>query len=1740
MAETEVQLQSRLQAARNVAALAERQRVAGLGVKAPAAISQAAPSSAQQTPAMMADNVQLSDGSWVNKETFYKLSEDDQARLRQLGIQGFNNFYAQKETDFKANNIQLKDGSWVTKTLYDSLSADDKTLLSSIGIEEFNKKKTAEFETFKSQNIQLNDGSWIAKTDYDKLPVAWQSEVQARGADSFQSWLKTAYGGSKDLIIITNFSNMGRDEIFAKTADPNIGIDAGGNRIWIGGKWPDSTQKTISPPTAIAGEWPKSVSTFNPISLPEMKGVEAVYIGTSSVLGGTWGITPEALAVQKLGGNVIEYKGASELVGQKLTAKAIAELSPTDKVKYEAETKAIQSMPRETITEKLKAREEYRVLVPQIAQQSAQYEKLGAKLTIAQTADGSNISAVQMKNGDLLPKNTFDNLSTEKQKLAVNDGLKAIYITIKKTGELVDKDSLAELTKSDSILAGILSEHGYDAYMYAFKTKYITLGATGENMPRVDFNKSTPEVQQFLQEKGIVALNSLQGEVQSRLVSYKSKDGYDVASFLRDNGNKPELASELVLAGFKKVDIDNAVEFNKQPFAEENKVEAVWNKIQRETKGEFPIFSHLLYPAVSYEARQEHDIFIKQYPQLAAELFQTVNGMRAEAVRKSVQPSLSLDAFTAEYAAARGIGDVHAFLHKDLDKANMRDLAAFKYEQLYGTRQSQLAVGAGIIATLWTPGKMTYPEISPKDITAMEWGVGVAQIALLAAPGAGGAAGRVISPLAGKLTSIGIQSAAGVVFTAETVKSANDVMTKWDTMTIAEQDEAKKNIAISALMDAWVISGVLSGLKGIRSLPAKAQAKVEIPKTAKMPSVAIKQIANTQELGILRSKAMPVAEGYTRVYRGEPSPGRSYMTGGKTAAELAGAEKKVSGRWYSADIGEAKAYTAGKGESVLYFVDIPTKELPKFKPTGEAATWAPAEAEHYVLSGRYLKKALVHPDSISLKSLQAKLDKLVTVSPEEAAILRANVPQAVAFESVKGKVAVGVGRLEAEKLLKLAKESGAAYDDMKVSLTKLEKIPLKSNSYARLANDVQKAIQKSRVTDKALFNKLQILQDITPKELGQLEKLSKLIGRTKMEELEFQRLSKLDKISVQKISESSMSAKTLSRVKQLQGITNKTPAEIIELKGLTEKVSEKLTTSQLQRLKELGGKLSIGQGIKDINQSISGVNKAWNVVDKTKVNTPQRLQALKNLDDAKTKLNATLENWNDNISKPRYRTTAAPSSVEVINTIEKRLEMAKRQRSIAEREYSNPVTSSGEKEIIRDDLRSLNSDIGDLESKMAEYTKLMNKGQPLPADATTYYKMGFGKAEPYWGKTPKSKLEPKEPISPASPIVKTVKEKAIDLKTGKEIEITRETIEQRPRPVAVAERPVVAEQLTFDLELEPNYKIKEKPSVPEGATKVPKVISDSESTYKVTNHIAIQPKVTLETRSVFPGMKEPKFGTSGKLIFTTSPWLPEKPIEMPEIPGVFMPKIVTTVSRPLTGLEKELQAGLQAVTEAAIKAYNETLVDAMTSSRVSTAGLTKTQLNLATITATNAELQAKIEAATRAAIQTQLKTLANPKVKTLIETKYQQKIITKLATPIKPRLPVPIIIIPGAGGKGTIELTEKQKQGIVAWKQGFIFWLKWPDKNGHYPEKNTYYSRSPIEGVEYVKGIGSVAKSIIAKYGRIPEDIKFSMGIQDVDISKTPAGKKPEIEFELAHKYKKHHIKHKAQIEPMPSLRGAR
>jgi len=115
--------------------------------------------------------------------------------------------------------------------------------------------------------------------------------------------------------------------------------------------------------------------------------------------------------------------------------------------------------------------------------------------------------------------------------------------------------------------------------------------------------------------------------------------------------------------------------------------------------------------------------------------------------------------------------------------------------------------------------------------------------------------------------------------------------------------------------------------------------------------------------------------------------------------------------------------------------------------------------------------------------------------------------------------------------------------------------------------------------------------------------------------------------------------------------------------------------------------------------------------------------------------------------------------------------------------------------------------------------------------------------------------------------------------------------------------------------------------------------------------------------------------------------------------------------------------------------------------------------------------------------------------------------IEKVTTETIPR----IVPVPSAG-KGDYEsLTKVQKEGAIAWKQGFIYKLWYPP----YGQADIINTTDPIPGVKYKTGLGSAAASITVIKGTIPErGLERDMGIQDVGVMPGRRGrKKPRITF---------------------------
>lgn len=348
------------------------------------------------------NNIQLKTGEWISKADYDKLSPEDQQRIMELGIKGFNDYYAKLEADFKANNVQIGN-DWIPKSVYDALSPEDQQLIQKLGVEGFNKyyeQKQAEFER---NNVKLKSGEWVSKAEYNNLPPEWQRELSNRGVSGFQDWLKTAYPGNKGFIIIDD-PNQGK-VVYGKTDNPNIGLDVAGNRIWIGGRWPESV-KTYLQGVEIRGSQIISKEQLQAEKLAEAAKVEGE-------------AAPKAA--------IVTLKTAGEVTD----IVKIADGQAIDKTVFDALDRKYQNILKEKGIE--------------------EFEKEYAK------------DHIQLPDGTFITNSEWAHLSKEDQELALKEGYEAVIKknTVElKSGELVDKEQFEALPPK---MQEVAREQGIDA-----------------------------------------------------------------------------------------------------------------------------------------------------------------------------------------------------------------------------------------------------------------------------------------------------------------------------------------------------------------------------------------------------------------------------------------------------------------------------------------------------------------------------------------------------------------------------------------------------------------------------------------------------------------------------------------------------------------------------------------------------------------------------------------------------------------------------------------------------------------------------------------------------------------------------------------------------------------------------------------------------------------------------------------------------------------------------------------------------------------------------------------------------------------------------------------------------------------------------------------------------------------------------------------------------------------------------
>jgi hypothetical protein len=350
-----------------------------------------------------------------------------------------------------------------------------------------------------------------------------------------------------------------------------------------------------------------------------------------------------------------------------------------------------------------------------------------------------------------------------------------------------------------------------------------------------------------------------------------------------------------------------------------------------------------------------------------------------------------------------------------------------------------------------------------------------------------------------------------------------------------------------------------------------------------------------------------------------------------------------------------------------------------------------------------------------------------------------------------------------------------------------------------------------------------------------------------------------------------------------------------------------------------------------------------------------------------------------------------------------------------------------------------------------------------------------------WKLKPFKISESPSPLEPSKPQYKIVKEMAFDPETGKTI--------TRQKVVKVApERKTMVQQKMGLLEQEEKPVYKEVTKIKEGQKKSPKVVSERVTKVKVSpktqpiikTGAKVSPFVIPRTSakgivSIEPVSNETYYTRQAREAGTESI---VNAVGQP-LPSIVSVSIPSKISEP--NLYHNSLVALHDATREAIKVFNDN----------KTSGMTDTALKQL--------ISEKVDTKTKTITDTNVKTVVDTNIKTIINKLIETRTIK---TPKK-------IILPLPDGKPSIELTLEQHKGIIAWKQGIMYILKYPP----YTAKQTVYTRSPVSGVPYLTGERSAYESIISKGGKLPKRIEMDMGFQDVVIKTTSPDSKPTLSF---------------------------
>ncbi len=204
--------------------------------------------------------IKLGSDEWVSRETYDKLTETEKAKLNELGVEKFSEY----------NYVKLATGELVRNEDFRNLTEEQKTELNELGIDKFIKLSEERQVEFEKSYIKLGSDEWIAKDIYDKLSDDEKVKLNELGVEKFNEYAKAkAEIEAETEMVSKGYIKIGVDEWVDKkelgklTQEEQeklkeLGVD--GFNKWRGGKYQEEVAKAQAEYTAkVAAVTPKVV-----------------------------------------------------------------------------------------------------------------------------------------------------------------------------------------------------------------------------------------------------------------------------------------------------------------------------------------------------------------------------------------------------------------------------------------------------------------------------------------------------------------------------------------------------------------------------------------------------------------------------------------------------------------------------------------------------------------------------------------------------------------------------------------------------------------------------------------------------------------------------------------------------------------------------------------------------------------------------------------------------------------------------------------------------------------------------------------------------------------------------------------------------------------------------------------------------------------------------------------------------------------------------------------------------------------------------------------------------------------------------------------------------------------------------------------------------------------------------------------------------------------------------------------